>query len=175
MAQTARINRHRRSVEIEVMPCTDYYFKVIASEDWKGLRDDFKVFSEVVASGIKMSKIFNPPAAASIEEELFIGNILKSNIYPPLIESKVNVLLVCRKELVFGCLRTQILASPPIQNGPVIHQLCSAVIPVVDVAISKLQPFLFVILVQVTDPKVDGEIFHAFPADCPNRGSCQGH
>ena len=43
-----RINRHRRSVEIEVMPCSDYFFKVIASEDWKGLREDFKVFSEVV-------------------------------------------------------------------------------------------------------------------------------
>jgi hypothetical protein len=48
VALTPRINRHRRSIEIEVVPCTDYFFKVIASEDWKGLREDFKVFSEVV-------------------------------------------------------------------------------------------------------------------------------
>ena len=46
---TPRINRHRRSVEIEVMPCTEYFFKVIASEDWKGMREDFKMFSEVVS------------------------------------------------------------------------------------------------------------------------------
>ena len=26
----------------------DYFFKVIASEDWKGLREDFKMFSEVI-------------------------------------------------------------------------------------------------------------------------------
>ena len=71
---TPRINRHRRSVEIEerlklqcsgnaifssdcvnptyfsfqVTPCVDYFFKVIASEDWKGLREDFKMFSEVI-------------------------------------------------------------------------------------------------------------------------------
>lgn len=25
---TERINRHRRSVEVEVVPCTEYYFKV---------------------------------------------------------------------------------------------------------------------------------------------------
>jgi hypothetical protein len=41
--QTGRINRHRRSVEVEVTPCTEYFYKVIASEDWKGLREDFKV------------------------------------------------------------------------------------------------------------------------------------
>jgi hypothetical protein len=48
VAMTQRVNRHRRSVEIEVVPCTIYFFKVIASEDWKGMREDFKVFSEVV-------------------------------------------------------------------------------------------------------------------------------
>jgi len=42
--QTGRINHHRRSVEVEVTPCTEYFYKVIASEDWKGLREDFKVF-----------------------------------------------------------------------------------------------------------------------------------
>ena len=26
----------------------DYFFKVIASEDWKGMREDFKMFSEVI-------------------------------------------------------------------------------------------------------------------------------
>ena len=57
-----RINRHRRSVEIEVMPCTDYFFKVIASEDWKGLREDFKVFSEVVGYRNQYTpKFVNPP------------------------------------------------------------------------------------------------------------------
>ena len=55
---TPRINRHRRSVEIEVVPCTDYYFKVIASEDWKGLREDFKVFSEVVSFKIAYTPKF---------------------------------------------------------------------------------------------------------------------
>lgn len=62
MALTPNINRHRRSVEIEVMPCTDYYFKVIASEDWKGLREDFKVFSEVVPFINQYTpKFLNPP------------------------------------------------------------------------------------------------------------------
>jgi len=57
-----RINRHRRSVEIEVMPCSDYFFKVIASEDWKGLREDFKVFSEVVGYRNQYTpKFVNPP------------------------------------------------------------------------------------------------------------------
>lgn len=59
---TERINRHRRSVEIEVIPCTDYFFKVIASEDWKGMREDFKVFSEVVGYRLKYTpKFINPP------------------------------------------------------------------------------------------------------------------
>ena len=62
MAQTPRINRHRRSVEIEVVPCTEYFFKVIASEDWKGMREDFKVFSEVVGYRNQYTpKFVNPP------------------------------------------------------------------------------------------------------------------
>ena len=35
-------------VWFQVTPCVDYFFKVIASEDWKGLREDFKMFSEVI-------------------------------------------------------------------------------------------------------------------------------
>ena len=62
MALSPKINRHRRSVEIEVTPCTDYFFKVIASEDWKGLREDFKVFSEVVGYRNQYApKFINPP------------------------------------------------------------------------------------------------------------------
>ncbi len=46
----------------EVTPCTDYYFKVIASEDWKGLREDFKVFSEVVGYRNRYTpKFVKPP------------------------------------------------------------------------------------------------------------------
>ena len=49
-------------MEIEVVPCTDYFFKVIASEDWKGLREDFKVFSEVVGYRNQYTpKFLNPP------------------------------------------------------------------------------------------------------------------
>jgi len=60
--QTARINRHRRSAEVEVTPCTEYIYKVIASEDWKGLREDFKVFSEAVSFQAKYTpKFINPP------------------------------------------------------------------------------------------------------------------
>ncbi len=55
---TPRINRHRRSMEIEVLPCTDYFFKVIASEDWKGMREDFKMFSEVVAYSVDYTPRF---------------------------------------------------------------------------------------------------------------------
>ena len=44
------------------MPCTDYFFKVIASEDWKGMREDFKVFSEVVGYRNQYTpKFVNPP------------------------------------------------------------------------------------------------------------------
>ena len=59
---TPRINRHRLSVEIEVVPCTKYNFRVIASEDWKGMREDFKVFSEGVGFKVEYTpKFINPP------------------------------------------------------------------------------------------------------------------
>ena len=62
VAMTERINRHRRSVEIEVVPCTIYFFKVIASEDWNGMREDFKVFSEVVRFRVDYTpKFVTPP------------------------------------------------------------------------------------------------------------------
>ena len=62
VAMTPRINRHRRSVEIEVVPCTIYFFKVIASEDWNGMREDFKVFSEVVRFRVDYTpKFITPP------------------------------------------------------------------------------------------------------------------
>ena len=35
-------------ISFQVTPCVDYFFKVIASEDWKGMREDFKMFSEVI-------------------------------------------------------------------------------------------------------------------------------
>lgn len=60
---TPRINRHRRSVEIDVMPCTEYFFKVIASEDWKGMREDFKMFSDVVSFKLDYTpKFIRPPS-----------------------------------------------------------------------------------------------------------------
>ena len=59
VAMTQRINRHRRSVEIEVVPCTEYFFKVIASEDWNGMREDFKVFSEVVRFRVEYTPKFS--------------------------------------------------------------------------------------------------------------------
>ena len=59
---TPKINRHKRSYEIEVVPCTEYFFKVIASEDWKGMREDFKMFSEAVAFRLDYTPRFvNPP------------------------------------------------------------------------------------------------------------------
>ena len=61
LLRTARINRHRRSVEIEVLPCTEYFFKVIASEDWKGMREDFKMFSEVVGYKVDYTPRFVRP------------------------------------------------------------------------------------------------------------------
>ena len=73
-----RINRHRSSHDIDIKPCIDYLFKVsfnnrlylqnefvkylktakqsdilhklkvIASEDWNGMREDFKMASDVI-------------------------------------------------------------------------------------------------------------------------------
>jgi len=45
---SGRINRHRRSHDIDIKPCTDYHFKVIASEDWNGMREDFKMASDTI-------------------------------------------------------------------------------------------------------------------------------
>ena len=43
------------------MPCVDYFFKVIASEDWKGLREDFKMDSEIVWFKLQYTPKFIKP------------------------------------------------------------------------------------------------------------------
>ena len=70
MKMSDRINRHRSSHDIDIKPCIDYLFKVtlknlvykckpmltlhvpihqvIASEDWNGMREDFKMASDVI-------------------------------------------------------------------------------------------------------------------------------
>ena len=44
----------------------DYFFKVIASEDWKGLREDFKMFSEVIGYKLDYTPKFIRGAPNSI-------------------------------------------------------------------------------------------------------------
>ena len=45
-----------------MVPCTDYFFRVVASEDLKGIREDFKVFSEVVGYQNQYTpKFIKPP------------------------------------------------------------------------------------------------------------------
>lgn len=46
---SGKINRHRRSHDIDILPCTEYMFKVIASEDWKGMREDFRMASDIIS------------------------------------------------------------------------------------------------------------------------------
>jgi len=46
---TARIDRFMRYYDIDVEPCTEYTFKITASEDYQGRREDFKVHSELVS------------------------------------------------------------------------------------------------------------------------------
>ena len=45
---SGKINKNRKSLDINIKPCSDYRFKVIASEDWKGMREDFKTASEIM-------------------------------------------------------------------------------------------------------------------------------
>ena len=61
---SGKINKNRKSFDIDIKPCSDYRFKVqnlfieeenhftlckvIASEDWKGMREDFKTASEIM-------------------------------------------------------------------------------------------------------------------------------
>ena len=56
-----RIDRSRRYFDIEVIPCTEYYFKVVAAEDWNGIRDDFKVYSDTVRFTVKYTPRFKLP------------------------------------------------------------------------------------------------------------------
>ena len=64
---SGKINKNRKSIDLEIFPCSDYRFKVcmymypsfsiskvliskvIASEDWKGMREDFKTASEILS------------------------------------------------------------------------------------------------------------------------------
>ena len=55
---TNRIGRNQRSVDIEVVSCTEYYFKVVAAEDWNGIREDFKVYSEAIRFTLKYTPKF---------------------------------------------------------------------------------------------------------------------
>jgi hypothetical protein len=56
---TDKIDRSQRHHDIEVIPCTEYYFKVVAAEDWNGIREDFKVYSDTVRFTVKYTPRFN--------------------------------------------------------------------------------------------------------------------
>ena len=56
---TDKIDRSQKHHDIEVIPCTEYYFKVVAAEDWNGIRDDFKVYSDAVRFTVKYTPRFN--------------------------------------------------------------------------------------------------------------------
>jgi len=59
---TGKINRHRKSYDIDIKPCSEYQFKVIASEDWKGVRQDFKQSSETIVFKVNYTpKFIRPP------------------------------------------------------------------------------------------------------------------
>ena len=47
-AVSEKINRHRTSLDITIAPCRNYLFKIIASEDWRGVRQDYRVSSDTV-------------------------------------------------------------------------------------------------------------------------------
>lgn len=53
---TERIDRKKRYFDIKAIPCTEYYFKIIAAEDWSGIRDDFKVYSEATRFTIRYAR-----------------------------------------------------------------------------------------------------------------------
>ena len=47
-AVSEKINRHRTSHDITIKPCRNYLFKIIASEDWRGVRQDYRVASDSI-------------------------------------------------------------------------------------------------------------------------------
>ena len=55
---TERIDRKKRYFDIDAIPCTEYYFKIIAAEDWSGIRDDFKVYSEATRFTVRYTPRF---------------------------------------------------------------------------------------------------------------------
>ena len=71
---SGKINKNRKSLDINIKPCSDYRFKVIASEDWKGLREDFKMFSEVIGYKLDYTPKFIR-RAHPFPSILFIKNI----------------------------------------------------------------------------------------------------
>ena len=60
---TDRIDRGKRYFDIEnVIPCTEYYFKVVAAEDWSDtVREDFMVYSEMAVFTVKYTPRFIAP------------------------------------------------------------------------------------------------------------------
>jgi len=58
---TGKINRHRKSHDIDIKPCSDYLFKVIASEDWKGMREDFRMASDTISFRVDYTPKFKRP------------------------------------------------------------------------------------------------------------------
>jgi len=57
-----RIARHNNSFDIDVKPCRDYLFIVVASEDWKGMRVDYRQGSSAVSFRVDYApKFINPP------------------------------------------------------------------------------------------------------------------
>ena len=61
-AISEKINRHRDSHDITIKPCRNYLFKVIASEDWRGVRQDYRVGSDTVKFRVDYApKFIRPP------------------------------------------------------------------------------------------------------------------
>lgn len=59
---TGKIGRHTRDFVIDVKPCKDYAFRVIASEDWQGTRPDYKVTSDEASFRVDYTpKFLRPP------------------------------------------------------------------------------------------------------------------
>eukprot|EP00092_Neocalanus_flemingeri_P020693 GFUD01022424.1.p1 GENE.GFUD01022424.1~~GFUD01022424.1.p1 ORF type:complete len:368 (-),score=96.64 GFUD01022424.1:15-1118(-) len=56
-----KINRHRRSHDIDIKPCRDYLFKVIASEDWQGTREDYRMGSDTISFRVDYTPKFTKP------------------------------------------------------------------------------------------------------------------
>jgi len=58
---TGKIERHRKSHDIDIKPCSEFLFKVIASEDWKGMREDFRMASDTISFRVDYTPKFKRP------------------------------------------------------------------------------------------------------------------